>query len=290
MTDTKSSFGQNYFTTRKKTHILLDPNDGGFVGRTLDYIILVFIGLNVLAVIVSTVDQIYYLYSNLFYLFEVLSVSVFTIEYILRIWSAVEKPEYNRAIVGRLKFAIQPLTLVDLLAILPFYLVFLSTGVDLRVLRAFRLMRVLRMLKIARYSESVKALKLVINRKRSDLVVALFANVLLLVIASSLMYFIETKVQPEAFPSIPSAMLWGIASLTEINYGTSPPITPLGQFLGAIVAILGIGLFALPASILASGFIEEAGSENNEAGSYCPHCGEKIDRSNNDTEYDHEEH
>lgn len=290
MVDIKSNILQNYLTLRKRVHLLFDPNNGGLVGRILDYLLLGLIGLNVLAVIVSTVDQIYNPYSELFYNFELISVFVFSIEYISRIWSAVEKSEYNRIILGRLKFAVQPLVIIDLLAILPFYLVFLSTGVDLRVLRAFRLMRVLRMLKVARYSESVQALKLVINRKRSDLVVALFANVLLLVIASSMMYFIETKVQPEAFPSIPSAMLWGIASLTEISYGTSPPITPLGQFLGAIVAILGIGLFALPASILASGFIEEAGSKSNETGSYCPHCGEKIDGMNDRTEFEHKEH
>lgn len=290
MVDIKSNILQNYLTLRKRVNLLFDPNNGGLVGRILDYLLLGLIGLNVLAVIVSTVDQIYNPYSELFYNFELISVFVFSIEYISRIWSAVEKSEYNRIILGRLKFAVQPLVIIDLLAILPFYLVFLSTGVDLRVLRAFRLMRVLRMLKVARYSESVQALKLVINRKRSDLVVALFANVLLLVIASSMMYFIETKVQPEAFPSIPSAMLWGIASLTEISYGTSPPITPLGQFLGAIVAILGIGLFALPASILASGFIEEAGSKSNETGSYCPHCGEKIDGMNDKTEFEHKEH
>lgn len=290
MIDKKSNFLQNYFAVRKNIHILFDPNNGGLVGRILDYLLLGLIGLNVLAVIVSTVDHIYNPYSDLFYLFELVSVFVFTIEYIFRIWSAVEIQEYNRAIVGRLKFAVQPLIIVDLLAILPFYLVFLSTGIDLRVLRAFRLMRVLRMLKLSRYSKSIQALKLVIYRKRSDLLVALFANILLLVVASSMMYFIETEVQPEAFPSIPSAMLWGIASLTEINYGTAPPVTPLGQFLGAIVAILGIGLFALPASILASGFIDEAGSENKETVKYCPHCGEKINKSNKTAEFDHEEH
>jgi len=287
--NTKFSLFQNYFTVRKKAHLLFDPGNGGLVGKILDYVLLGLIGLNVLAVIASTVNQIYNPYSDLFYLFEFTSVLIFTVEYIFRIWSAVEKPEYSGAIIGRLKFAVQPLAIVDLLAILPFYLIFISTGVDLRVLRAFRLMRVLRMLKVARYSESVQALKLVINRKRPDLIVALFANVLLLVIASSMMYFIETEVQPDAFPSIPAAMLWGIASLTEIDYGTAPPITPLGQFLGAIVAILGIGLFALPASILASGFIEEAGSENDKTNSYCPHCGEKLNNPNTKTEFGHDE-
>jgi voltage-gated potassium channel len=130
------------------------------------------------------------------------------------------------------------------------------------------------LVKLARYSQSIRSLKTVLRDKRPDLVIAMFANTLLLVVASSAMYFIEQDAQPEAFSSIPEAMWWGVATLTTVGYGDVAPITPLGQFVGAIVAVLGIGLFALPASILASGFIDAAG--NQEGPEYCPSCGERL--------------
>jgi voltage-gated potassium channel len=110
------------------------------------------------------------------------------------------------------------------------------------------------------------------RRKKDQLIVALTANGLLLLIASSLMYFIETNAQPDAFGSIPKAMWWGIATLTTVGYGDVTPVTPLGQFVGSIVAVLGIGLFALPASIMASGFIEASSYETHE----CPECGHEV--------------
>lgn len=117
----------------------------------------------------------------------------------------------------------------------------------------------------------------------SDLVVTFSATGLLLLLASSVIYFIETTAQPEAFSSIPATLWWGVVTLTTVGYGDVFPVTPLGRFFGAIVAILGIGLFALPASILASGFIEAAGVKEDElvaseesALAYCPCCGEDL--------------
>ncbi|GAA1317247.1 hypothetical protein GCM10009647_046940 [Streptomyces sanglieri] len=115
-----------------------------------------------------------------------------------------------------------------------------------------------------------------IEEKKEKLILAFSANLLLLILASSMMYYIENPHQPDAFSSIPQAFWWGVATLTTVGYGDVHPITPLGQFVGAIVAMLGIGLFALPASILASGFIEQAEDEDNSK-KYCPHCGEKIE-------------
>ncbi|ELZ48972.1 Kef-type K+ transporter NAD-binding component [Halorubrum coriense DSM 10284] len=230
---------------------------------------------NVTAVIATTVDTIYEPYARLFRAFEIFSVAVFTIEYAARVWSAVEADKYSGAIVGRLRFASRPLLIVDLLAIAPFYIAITGIGFDLRFLRALRLIRLFRLLKLARYSTAMRTFGWVLEDRKEKLVIAVFANGLLLVVASSVMYFIESGAQPEEFSSIPATMWWGVAALTTVGYGDMYPVTMPGQFIGAITAILGIGMFALPASILAAGFMEAAENELDER-KQCPHCGEPV--------------
>lgn len=266
-----------YTEMRATTRRIFTPELGGWIGYVTDWFIMGLIAANVVAVMLETVDPLASQYEALFRVFEQFTVVVFTIEYMGRIWSAVDHPEYDGIISGRLKFASRPLLIIDLLAILPFYLAFAGVTAELRFLRAFRLLRSLRLLKLARYSESLQVLSIVFKRKKEDLAVAAFANVVLLVIASSLMYFVEHQSQPETFASIPQTLWWGVITLTTVGYGDTIPVTPLGQFLGAVTAVLGMGLFALPASILASGFLEIARGETKQ----CPHCGEEIaqDRS-----------
>lgn len=263
-----------YSSLRRQTFEVFEPELGGRLGYYTDWFIMTLIAANVTAVILETVDALATTFGVFFYYFELLSVAVFTIEYIGRIWASIDNPQYNGPITGRLKFAARPLLLVDLLAILPFYLALGGIQADLRFLRALRLIRLFRLLKLARYSTAMQSFALVIHEKKEKLVLAFSANGLLLVIASSMMYYIENPHQPEAFSSIPAAFWWGVATLTTVGYGDVHPITPLGKVVGGIVAMLGIGLFALPASILASGFIEQAEDDNSPA--YCPHCGEKI--------------
>ena len=264
-----------YSHLRRQTWELFEPELGGRVGCYVDWFIMSLIAANVAAVILETVDALGTQFAGFFYYFELVSVAIFTVEYAGRVWASVDNPQFNGLITGRLKFASRPLLIVDLLAILPFYLALGGIQADLRFLRALRLIRLLRLLKLARYSTAMQSFALVIEEKKEKLVLAFSANMLLLVIASSTMYYIESPHQPEAFSSIPKAFWWGVATLTTVGYGDVHPITPLGQFVGAIVAMLGIGLFALPASILASGFIEQAG--DNDTKQYCPHCGEKIE-------------
>jgi voltage-gated potassium channel len=227
------------------------------------------IAANVAAVVLATVDPLYLAYRPFFRAFELLSVAVFSLEYVGRVWSCVEDPEFERPVVGRLRFAVQPYLVVDLLAILPF---FMTNVLDLRFLRVLRLLRFARLFKFARYSESMRTFGRVAREKRSDLVVSLFATGILLTIASSLMYFAEHGAQPDAFSSIPASLWWGVVTLTTVGYGDVTPVTPLGRLLGGAIALLGVGLVALPASILASGFVEEATERD-----YCPHCGEPLD-------------
>ena len=234
--------------------------------------------LNVADVILETTS--YYNYTPAirpyFHVFDHFSLLAFTIEYVLRSWSAVEDPLYARPLRGRLRYALTPLALVDLFAILPFYIP-MFIPVDLRFLRILRLIRIFRVFKITRYLEEVVILGHVLRNKKEEIYLTLFLGFVMLLTFSSLMYYVEHDAQPKVFSSIPNAMYWGVVTLATIGYGDIYPITPLGKFIGAIAAILGIGLFALPAGILASGFMEEM-RKRRSAPVICPHCGKVIER------------
>jgi voltage-gated potassium channel len=164
------------------------------------------------------------------------------------------------------------MAIIDLLAILPFYLPLVLP--DFRFMRAIRLFRLFRILKLARYSDALKTFADVLNLKKEELGVTFFATLILLVVASSMVYEAENEVQPEAFANIPDAMWWGVVTLTTVGYGDIYPVTPLGKFIGSFVVISGIGLFALPAGILASGFNEvlQRRKEKHRKKMICPHC------------------
>ena len=243
--------------------------------RALDIFIMILIFFNVIAVILETVKALTSQYMLLFRTFEVFSVSIFTIEYLSRLWSCTVDSRFKSPIKGRIQFAVTPFALVDLMAILPFYLPMIIT-LDLRSIRVIRLFRLFRLLKLARYSESLKTFGSVLKEKKEELLIAAFVVLILLVISSSVLYSVEHEAQPEVFSSIPAAMWWGVATLTTVGYGDVYPITPIGKFFGAIIAILGIGMFALPAGVLASGFAEEIQRKREEQ-RICPHCGKDIE-------------
>jgi voltage-gated potassium channel len=263
-------FRTQYRDARRSTHLLLTVGKGGPAARAIDWTIAAFIACNVVAVVCGTVDPLFTRYQAVFYTFELLSVAVFTAEYVLRVWSATAAEEYDHPIFGRLRFMTRPAVVIDLLAVVPFYLGTVVFASDLRVLRAVRLFRFLRLFKLARYSRSVARFERVAKRKTGDLIVAIAGTSLLLTLASSLMYFVEHDAQPEGFANIPAALWWGVVTLTTVGYGDVYPVTPLGKLLSATVAVLGTGLVALPASILASGFTADDADR-------CPNCGHDLD-------------
>jgi voltage-gated potassium channel len=227
--------------------------------------------LNVLAVIVETVEPIRERWAAEFVGFEAFSVAVFTIEYLLRLWTCPLDPRFGGTARGRLRFLLSPMALIDLLAIVPAYLPG-DAFLDLRYARVVRVVRMLRALKMARYSRSVQTLSNVFRERRADLVLITVLLLVLLVVSASTIYFAEHAAQPRIFSSIPAAMWWAVVTLTTVGYGDIYPITPVGKFLGAIIALLGIGLFALPAGILASGFADELQRARKAVPQRCPHC------------------
>jgi voltage-gated potassium channel len=249
---------------------------GDIASRVFDIFILAIIFLNVLAIILETVNSLQVKFSHLFYYFEIFSVAIFTIEYCLRVWSCTSDPKYRNPLTGRLSFIKTPLAIIDLLAILPFYIgiLFPAFGLDLRFIRVVRLMRLFRIAKLGRYSSAFTHICNVIRKKREELVVTFTLLLLLLILSSCLMYYIENPIQPQVFSSIPETIWWAVVTLTTVGYGDIYPISPLGRILAAVVAILGIGLFALPAGLIASGFIEEV--QNKGCPRNCPHCGKEI--------------
>lgn len=142
----------------------------------------------------------------------------------------------------------------------------------MRFARALRLMRLFRLAKLTRYLRSIRLFGEVARDKREELVVSVFVLFLLLLLSSSLMYFVENEAQPDKFSSIPATMWWAIATLTTVGYGDLYPITGLGRLFGSLVAVMGIGLFALPTAILGTGFVEAIGKEKKPA-LKCPECG-----------------
>lgn len=233
--------------------------------------------LSIVAVMLETVEPIYVEYQDLFYYFELSTIIVFSIEYLLRVWSSVEDPRYSHPFFGRLRYMTSFMALVDLLSTLPFYIPMLIPF-DLRFLRGLRLIRLFRVFKLGHYSKPLRNISIVIHEKRFDIFVSFCIILLLLIMSSSLMYFIENEAQPETFTSIPAALWWGVSTLTTIGYGDIVPITPLGRVCSAVISILGIGTFALPSGIIVSGLIETMNTEKESAKKlvYCPYCKEKL--------------
>ncbi len=258
---------------RKRTWEIVEvARPGDTPSRVFDIAILTVIFLNVIAVVIGSVQSVQNRWGTLLKGFETVSVLVFTVEYVARLWSCTVDPRFAGRIRGRLRLAARAMAVVDLLAILPFYLPFL--GIDLRALRILRLLRIVRIAKIGRYYSSLVLIKNVFRSKKEELVLSLAMMGFLLVISSSLLYYCENGAQPDAFSSIPATMWWAVTTLSTVGYGDMYPVTPAGKLCASIISILGIGMFALPTGILGAGFVEEIQKKKGKI--VCPHCGKAF--------------
>ncbi len=259
---------------KKRVWRILSGTDKSVLSKSVNLFIIVLIILNIIAFIISTEPAIGKKYCFWFELFEGISVGIFTIEYLLRLWAcSVTRNNRESTLKARFKYIFTPMALVDFVSIAPFYMPFL--GLDLRIARILRIFRIFRIFKLSRYTSSLKLLKNVFIKRREELVLFSCITLVLLLLSATLMYYVEHDYQPERFGSIPDSMWWAVVTLTTIGYGDVSPVTPLGKLVTGIIAVLGIGLFALPVGIIGSGIIEEI-QHNKENGNYCPHCGKSL--------------
>lgn len=249
-------------TVRKRVAEILEANrPGDPVGTVVDSALIALIVANVLAAILVTLPSIRAEWRSVLLGFEIFSIGVFTIEYLLRLWSCVDKERYAglSPARARLKWMTSPLGLIDLLAILPFYLLFLfpTDSHTALLLRVFRGMRLLRIFKLTRYSPAISIFRSVLKQESGTLTVVAFVLTVAVVLAAWGIFILEHEAQPEEFGSIPHALWWSVVSLTTVGYGDVVPLTAGGKIFASIIALLGVGMAALPAGILASGFTSE---------------------------------
>ncbi|TAF67523.1 MAG: ion transporter [Cytophagales bacterium] len=226
------------------------------MSRRFDFFMLTLIFLNLIAFTISTVEYFQVRIGLFLDIFELCSLIIFTLEYFAHLWCITEDEKFSHPLRGRIHYALTWIAIIDLVAFLPALLIYVYA--DLSIFTTFRLFR---LLKLWRYSNALKTLGRIINSKKADLQIVFFTIVILLIISSSLMFYIEHDAQREAYSSIPQTMWWAIITLTTVGYGDVYPITPLGKSLGAFVALLGVCLIALPAGIISAGFIQEFESQ-----------------------------
>ena len=257
--DVKTRRSDHATTLRQATFQVLEAADeGDALSRAVDIVLIVLICASVVAVILESIPSVEQVYGPALYSFEIFTIFVFSVEYVLRVWSAVERHVDSDAgpLLSRLRFMLSFQAIVDLLAILPFYLIAfgLFGNVDMRFLRAVRLLRVL---KLTRYFAALNLLIIAIKENGNALAAAFLILVTVMLLAASGMYYFERESQPEDFGSIPAAMWWAFVTLTTVGYGDVTPITVGGKIFGALITVVGIGMVALPTSILASGYSQQ---------------------------------
>ncbi|MEJ1967408.1 MAG: cyclic nucleotide-gated ion channel [Rhizomicrobium sp.] len=239
---------------RRRTYLALEGGQfGGPLGVIVETVLIALIILNVVAYTLQSIPQFERDHRTALSIIELVSLVVFTLEYLARLWTAPEDPAAGERgpVMGRLYYALTPLMVVDFIAVAPTFIAIFVPFLDLRVLR---LVRLLRLLKIARYSPALSALARVLSEERRALYGSLLLFLCAMILFAAAMHAVEGGVQPDKFGTIPKAMWWSVSTLTTVGYGDSVPHTPLGRLLAGFAMIVGLGLVALPVGIVATGF------------------------------------
>ena len=262
----------------------LSQTKGSFL---VEIALVAVVAINSTSLILWTVPSFRADFDVWFHVIEHITVAVFVVEYVLRLWSAPEADSDGSAWRQRWRYVRSPVALIDAAALAPslasvMILLIAGAGPSLSFLLAARLLT--RTVKLARYFPGGRRLAVVLRQKGSQLLATVAGLLVVLVMAASLMYFAEKDAEPQVFTSIPVAMWWGVVTLTTVGYGDAVPVTVAGRLLAAVIALLGIGLFALPAGIISAGMLEastgDAGDGNERGrppnGEVCPHCGQPM--------------
>ncbi|WP_148414128.1 ion transporter [Haloferax sp. KTX1] len=277
-------------TSRDQVWTVVDPDSENRWGERFERLVFVLASANVVAVVLSTVESLYARFGAYFDGLLVTSIALFTCLYAVRLWAAGSAaPDAGRS---RFAFVRDPISVVDCFVIATFW-----TGLlfEIRLFESglFRVFWLVRVLNLSWFRRSRRRFKRVLDAQRSDLAVAFSGAGMLVLVSSTLMYFVEGSVQPDAFSSIPKTLWWGVVTLTTVGYGDVVPVTPLGRLLGAATMLGGVAFFALPSSILAAGFFAERAGERAQVAEAtrtpdrgrpggkrverCPYCGESLD-------------
>ncbi len=243
-------------TLRQKVYALVNETpDSGKLHEIFEFIIVIWVLISVASVILESVDSINYYFHVEFIIIDTIAVAIFSTEFLMRIYSCTEDPKYQHWLAGRINFSRQLSSLIDIVAIAPFFLESLLDHLfDLRFLRVFRLMR---LFKLGRHSAATKSLFYVIQREWPVMKAAIFIMLMLVMLAACLGYLFEHEAQPDKFENIPQSIYWAVITLASVGYGDISPVTPAGRTITIILALLGIGIFAIPAAILASAFSDQ---------------------------------
>ena len=301
---------------RSLYYIVDEKDESNRLSKGFNYFLMALIVLSVGVMALETDLTIYNPYKWYFKTFDFFTVMVFTVEYIIRILTAhldPENPGKTRWQCMR-NYILSGPGLVDLISIIPFYL---DLAFDGRVFRMLKLLRLFRVFKIARYNESMRDVVDVIRAKSSEIGVIMGLIIIIMIISAFLMYYAEHNEQPEAFPNVLGCLWWAVVTMTTIGYGDVYPITTAGKIIGSVMALLGIGLVAMPTGIISAGFLEkvnerrekklkekeaeekaakekdakekddskahDGGSHTEKAAAaddqkhYCPYCGHRLD-------------
>ena len=266
-------------TKARVFEIINKADEGDRASKAFDWLIMSLIILSIVSIVLESFANIAAKYGILFRVFEGVSVFVFTIEYILRIWTAdLLCPESHHP---RLKYVISFMAIIDLLAILPFFVPFISVDLRfLRMVRLLRLFRLLRVLKLGRYLDALTIVVDVMKKSASQLTISVVLCFLVMLFSAIIMYTVENPVQPEQFPNVIASLWWAICTLTTVGYGDVYPVTPLGRIFASIISIVGIGIIAIPTGIIAAGFtsvINERSKAQDEKKEFCPYCGHRLE-------------
>lgn len=237
----------------------LEFREKGKIAAIISTFLLLVIILNIPIVILESFDNLGFRSSVVLYIADVLVTIIFTIEYILRLFSCTVEKKYSLPIFGRLKFAATPMMIIDLVAILPFYIF------NFKYIQVVRFLRIFRIFKIVRYSRAFQDIFRILKNRKDELLVFLFFLSFILVGNSYLLYFAEHDAQPEVFSNIFDAMWCVVITLTSVGYGDIAPITGMGKFIAGFTAILGVFTFAIPVAILAAGFTREIQGAKNKS-------------------------
>ena len=227
------------------------------MGRTINVALVALIVTNCVAAVVETIPGLPPQLVNVLNTFELISIIVFSIEYLARFLCCTTLPAYGRPVLGRIRYLLTPMAIIDLIVLLPFFF----GGMDIRTLRVLRLLRLLRLMRYEPYARSLRGFGVVLRERRGELMLCALLAFGILLVTATFMYHLEREAQPNVMGSIPACLWWAVIHLTTIGYGDVYPVTTSGKILAGVTAFIGVGFVTLPSSIFAMAYVQHLREE-----------------------------